>query len=73
VEDTLDFLENEWPSKIGTHRRQAIDLCEAALNRVTPTEAAREAVIAACIEAKMPLVILTQSNQKDQSGNRRAA
>lgn len=56
VEDTLDFLENEWPNRTGQHHRRAADLCRAALNRITPVEVAREAVIAACVEAGLPLI-----------------
>ena len=56
LEDSLDFLENEWPTKFGIHHRRALDLCRAAANRMVATEAAREAFIAACLEANMPLV-----------------
>jgi hypothetical protein len=55
IQDTLDFLENEWPMPTGPHRSRAIDICRAALDRITPTEVAREAVISACIEAGMTL------------------
>jgi hypothetical protein len=51
VEDSLDFLENEWPIRNGRHRHRAIDLCRSAMNRTTSSEVAREAFIAACIEA----------------------
>jgi hypothetical protein len=57
VENTLDFLENEWPTRSGAHRRRATDLCRAALNRIGSAEAAREAVISACLEANMPLAM----------------
>lgn len=56
IDDTLDFLENEWPNRTGRHHRRAIDLCRAALNRIVPAEVAREAVIAACVEAGLTLV-----------------
>lgn len=57
LESSLDFLENEWPTKFGIHHRRALDLCRAAANRMIATEAAREALIAACLEANMPLVL----------------
>jgi hypothetical protein len=57
LEDSLDFLENEWPTKFGMHHRRALDLCRAAAARMVVTEAAREAFIAACLEANMPLVL----------------
>jgi hypothetical protein len=57
VEDSLDFLENEWPTRTGAHRVRATDLCRAALSRTGATEAAREAMISACLEANMPLVM----------------
>ena len=57
LEDSLDFLENEWPTKFGMHHRRALDLCRAAARRMVVTEAAREAFIAACLEANMPLVL----------------
>jgi hypothetical protein len=55
VEDALDFLENEWPTRTGRYRGRAIELCRTALNRIGPLEAAREAMISACLEADMPL------------------
>jgi hypothetical protein len=57
LEDSLEILENEWPTKFGVHHRRALDLCRAAAKRMVATEAAREAFIAACLEASMPLVI----------------
>lgn len=57
LEDSLDFLENEWPTRFGTHHRRALDLCRAAAARMVAAEAAREAFIAACLEANMPLVL----------------
>jgi len=63
VQDTLDFLENEWPTKAGPHRDRATVLCRAALNRSGSSEAAREAVISACLEANMPLIIRQQQTR----------
>ena len=57
VEDALDFLENEWPTKSGTHHRRALDMCRAAHARLISREVARETFISACIEACMPLVL----------------
>jgi hypothetical protein len=56
VEDALDFLENEWATRHGTHYGRAVDLCRAALNRIAASETAREAFLAACIEADLRLV-----------------
>lgn len=72
VEDTLDFLENEWPNRTGRHFRRATELCRGALNRITPPEVAREAVIAACVEAGLPLVPFRRVGPR-QSGSIRAA
>jgi hypothetical protein len=52
--EALDFLENEWPIRRGGHYDNAIRLCRAALLRATPVEAAREAFVAACLEAALP-------------------
>lgn len=49
--EAQDFLRHEWPVRHGRHYRNAIRQCEAALNRICPAEIAREAFIAACIEA----------------------
>ena len=57
LEDSLDFLESEWPTMVGMHHQRALDLCRAAARRMVVTEAAREAFISACIEANMPLVL----------------
>jgi hypothetical protein len=57
VQDTLDFLENEWPMRSGGHRDRAVELCRAALTRIGSSEVAREAVISACLEANMPLLM----------------
>lgn len=53
VEDTLDF----WPIRYGAHHLRALDLCRAAKMRTASSEAAREVVISACLEANMPLVM----------------
>ncbi|CAN7155391.1 DUF982 domain-containing protein [Rhizobium sp. LjRoot254] len=67
LEDTIDFLEKEWPVKFGVHHRRALDLCRAAAKRMVATEAAREALISACLEANMPLVMnFSSSPQQPQ-------
>ena len=57
VYDALDFLENEWPLRRGERYGRAVRRCRGALARITPVEMAREAFIAACLEAGMPLVM----------------
>jgi hypothetical protein len=54
VYDALDFLENEWPVRHGQRYERAVSECRDALNRKRPTEVAREAFIAACLEAGLP-------------------
>jgi hypothetical protein len=56
VYDALDFLENEWPQKRGERYDRAVYACRQGLNGLTPAEVAREAFIAACLEAGMPAV-----------------
>lgn len=59
LEDSLDFLEHEWPTKLGTHHKRATDFCRAAVARTVSKDAAYEAFISACLEAGMPLVFST--------------
>ena len=54
VHDALDFLENEWPMRKGIHYQKAISQCEAALRRTVSGDVAREAFVAACVEAALP-------------------
>jgi len=56
VYEALDFLENEWPLRKGERYERALRLCRGALNKFTSAAVAREAFIAACIEANMPIV-----------------
>ncbi|PLU31436.1 DUF982 domain-containing protein, partial [Sinorhizobium medicae] len=51
VYEALDFLENEWPLRRGERYERAVRTCRRALNRMTPAAVAREAFIAACLEA----------------------
>jgi hypothetical protein len=53
IEDSLDCLEHNWPIKNARHQKRAIDLCRAVLTRSASSEVAREAFVAACIEAGM--------------------
>lgn len=57
VYDALDFLEHEWPLRRGERYRRAVAQCRGAVNKLAPVEVAREAFIAACLEAGMPLVM----------------
>lgn len=58
VHDALDFLENEWPLRRGERYKRACEKCRAALLRQTPVAIAREAFVAACLEAGMPVQAL---------------
>jgi hypothetical protein len=53
VHDALDYLENEWPTRKGEHYSRARISLRAALSRSMPIEVAREAFLAACIEASL--------------------
>lgn len=57
VYEALDFLEHEWPLKQGERYDRAVSSCRRALNRMTPAAVAREAFIAACLEADMPAIM----------------
>jgi hypothetical protein len=57
VLDALDFLEAEWPLRRGERYKRAVGKCRAALEWAVPSEVAREAFIAACLEAGMPMVM----------------
>jgi hypothetical protein len=63
IEDAVDFLENDWPARFGTHHRHALEMCRAAQNRLISQEAAREVFIGACLEAWMPLVVTPWTRQ----------
>lgn len=55
LHDTLDFLEREWPLRHGDRHKRACRKCRAALARQTPVAVAREALVAACLEAGLPV------------------
>ncbi|MBW8790719.1 DUF982 domain-containing protein [Rhizobium leguminosarum] len=57
VYDALDFLENEWPLRHGERHDRAVKTCRGALNGIIPSMVAREAFVAACLEAGMPTVL----------------
>jgi hypothetical protein len=56
VENAIDFMENEWPTRSGVHHAHALDVCRAARNRLISPEVAREAFMSACLEACMALL-----------------
>lgn len=55
VYEALDFLENEWPVRCGERYDRALKLCRNALDRSAASAVAREAFVAACLEAGMPV------------------
>jgi len=57
VYDALDFLENEWPLRYGERHERAVKTCRSALDGTLPGVIAREAFMAACLEAGMPAVM----------------
>ena len=64
VNDTLDFLENEWPLRHGERYRRACERCRAALRRQTPVAVAREAFVAARLETGLPVQALPPAWQR---------
>ncbi len=57
VYDALDYLEHEWPLRRGDRYKRAVNRCRAALAWAASPDVAREAFIAACLEAGMPMVM----------------
>jgi hypothetical protein len=55
VTDARWFLENEWPIHHGNHYERALMFCRAAEHRQVSAEVAREAFLAACLEAGLAL------------------
>lgn len=49
--DAADFMETEWPTHHGNHYERALMYCRAAVRRQVCAEVAREAFLAACLEA----------------------
>ncbi|NVP56052.1 DUF982 domain-containing protein [Mycoplana rhizolycopersici] len=66
--DALDFLENEWPSRRGQNYDRAIVLCRASLDSTAPLAIAREAFVAASMEAGMAVRPLTPFENGDAGG-----
>lgn len=53
VFEALDILENEWPRRSGPRYLTAVETCRRTLQRMMPIAVAREAFIAACLEANL--------------------
>ena len=60
------FLENEWPVHQGDHYERALMVCRAAERRQVSPEVAREAFLAACLEAGLTLVNSSQKGHLRQ-------
>jgi len=54
--EAVDFLEHEWPFKHGVKYDAALRACYEAIERRTPPAVAREAFLAACLEARLDIV-----------------
>lgn len=63
VYEAVDFLENEWPLRKGERYERAVRTCRRALNRMTPAAVAREAFIAACLEAGIAMVMTSPAHK----------
>jgi len=72
IYDALDFLENEWPLRHGERHDRAVKTCRRALNGIVPAIVAREAFVAAYLEAGMPAVMVP-SKTVPQAVSMRAA
>ncbi|MGN7884190.1 DUF982 domain-containing protein [Ensifer sp. 22460] len=73
VFDALVFLENEWPRRRGRRYEQAVEVCRRALNRKMPVAIAREAFVAACLEAGLPANGLAHRTSSRSDDRRSAA
>lgn len=67
LNDTVDFLENEWTLRHGERYKRACERCRAALARNTPVAIAREAFVAACLEAGLPVQAAAPAWQSSRS------
>ncbi len=72
VYDALDFLENEWPLRHGERHDRAVKACRRALNGIVPAVIAREAFMAACLEAGMPAVMAAWKTKPETQAVRTA-
>jgi hypothetical protein len=71
VNDALDFLEHEWPTRHGHHYERALSLCRSAQHRLASAEVARDAFIGACIAASMPVNLV--ADYRAMSGSKRSS
>ncbi|WP_144115342.1 DUF982 domain-containing protein [Agrobacterium pusense] len=55
VDEAVRLLEEEWPEKAGVHYARALRSCRLAMLRNGSSAVAREHLIAACLEAGIPL------------------
>jgi hypothetical protein len=62
--EALDFLENEWPLRRGERHEQAMETCLGALKGTIPALTARDAFVAACLEAGMPVMAAPSKGRK---------
>lgn len=72
VYDALDFLEAEWPLRRGERYRRAVNRCRAALIWSASSDVAREAFVAACLEAGMPMVSTNPAPMREHNQNLQA-
>jgi hypothetical protein len=70
VNDARWFLENEWPIHHGAYYERALMYCRAAEQRQVSAEVAREAFLAACLEAGLVLEALRwRPSPRNDRGN----
>ncbi|MDQ0323346.1 hypothetical protein QO002_005552 [Pararhizobium capsulatum DSM 1112] len=67
LHDTSDFLEREWPLRHGDRYKRACEKCRAALLRQASVTVAREAFIAACVEAGLAVQVLPAAWRRSAS------
>lgn len=71
--DARLFLEGEWPVRRGNHYERALMYCRAAERRQVSSEAAREAFLAACLEAGLEIGRSCLQSDHDRDGSPAAA
>lgn len=52
-DDAIHFLSVRWPSERGTSYSRAKEICFAAISHRIAVEAAREAFVMACLDARL--------------------
>ena len=67
VYDALDFLEYEWPIRQGQRHEQAMKRCRRSLSGILPPAMARDAFVAACFEAGLPVLTSKFQNTLSQA------